>query len=199
MTNLPSIRRKVQIEETDFRSPVSESTFQKFGSSVNYILDYFTLIPGLVLPYAGFEVNLDLDAFIPCDGRAVNRTYYANLFAAINTQYGIGDGVLTFNVPDLRGQFVRGVNRTSIGNSNRDEGEASRTPTGTGLFYEPGSIIGPNLGSHNHGIRSNQGIPGGGWARVGDAGGPVTTYSDAAGGFGETFPTNMYMLYVIKT
>jgi microcystin-dependent protein len=44
-----------------------------------------------------------------CDGAAVNRTTYASLFTAIGTTWGIGNGSTTFNVPDLRGAFPRGV------------------------------------------------------------------------------------------
>lgn len=44
-----------------------------------------------------------------CDGSAVSRTTYAELFSAIGTTYGAGDGSTTFNLPDLRGQFVRGT------------------------------------------------------------------------------------------
>jgi phage-related tail fiber protein len=45
---------------------------------------------------------------LKCNGAAVSRTAYAELFAAIGTTYGEGDGSLTFNIPDLRGEFVRG-------------------------------------------------------------------------------------------
>ena len=46
--------------------------------------------------------------FIKANGAAVSRTTYAALFAAIGTTFGSGDGSTTFNVPDLRGEFVRG-------------------------------------------------------------------------------------------
>jgi microcystin-dependent protein len=42
-----------------------------------------------------------------CDGSAKSRTNYPELFAAIGTVYGTGDGATTFNLPDLRGQFLR--------------------------------------------------------------------------------------------
>lgn len=47
--------------------------------------------------------------FIYCNGGAVSRTTYAKLFAAIGTIYGVGDGSTTFNVPDFRGVFLRGL------------------------------------------------------------------------------------------
>jgi len=45
-----------------------------------------------------------------CDGSAVNRKTYASLFAAIGTNFGVGDGSTTFNIPDLRGRVPVGKN-----------------------------------------------------------------------------------------
>jgi len=47
--------------------------------------------------------------FLAANGSAVSRTMYANLFAAIGTTWGIGDGATTFNIPDLRGVVPRGL------------------------------------------------------------------------------------------
>lgn len=47
--------------------------------------------------------------FLLCNGQAVSRTTYANLFAAIGTSFGFGDGSTTFNVPNYRGCFLRGL------------------------------------------------------------------------------------------
>ncbi|WP_338616468.1 phage tail protein [Pigmentiphaga sp. CHJ604] len=46
---------------------------------------------------------------LKANGAAVSRTVYADLFAAIGTRYGAGDGFNTFNLPDLRGEFIRGL------------------------------------------------------------------------------------------
>jgi len=43
-----------------------------------------------------------------CNGQAVSRTTYSDLFSAIGTTFGSGDGSTTFNVPDLRDRFVIG-------------------------------------------------------------------------------------------
>jgi microcystin-dependent protein len=45
-----------------------------------------------------------------CDGSAVSRTTYADLFAVTNIAYGSGDGSTTFNLPDMRGRMPIGVN-----------------------------------------------------------------------------------------
>lgn len=46
--------------------------------------------------------------WLKANGAAVSRTTYAALFAAIGTAFGVGDGSTTFNLPDLRGEFIRG-------------------------------------------------------------------------------------------
>lgn len=46
--------------------------------------------------------------WMKANGAAISRTTYADLFAAIGTTFGSGDGVTTFNLPDMRGEFIRG-------------------------------------------------------------------------------------------
>jgi phage-related tail fiber protein len=46
--------------------------------------------------------------WLECNGAAVSRTALAELFARIGTRFGGGDGTVTFNLPDLRGEFIRG-------------------------------------------------------------------------------------------
>jgi microcystin-dependent protein len=47
--------------------------------------------------------------YLKANGAAISRTTYASLFALIGTTYGVGDGFTTFNLPDLRGTFIRGL------------------------------------------------------------------------------------------
>lgn len=54
-----------------------------------------------------FTLSLPPLGFLKANGTAVSRTQYAKLFAKIGTFYGAGDGSTTFNLPDLRGEFVR--------------------------------------------------------------------------------------------
>lgn len=72
--------------------------------------------------------------WLKCNGGAVSRTTYNKLFAAIGTTFGVGDGSSTFNLPDLRGEFVRGL----------DDGRG--IDGGRAL----GSEQGHTLQSHNH-------------------------------------------------
>ena len=49
------------------------------------------------------------NGFLVCDGSLISRTNYASLFAVIGTAFGAGDGVTTFQLPDMRATFVRGA------------------------------------------------------------------------------------------
>ena len=63
------------------------------------------LAPGFVLPYAGTTAPA---GWLECDGSAISRTSYADLFGVIGTSAGSGDGSTTFNIPDYRGEGIRG-------------------------------------------------------------------------------------------
>jgi len=74
--------------------------------------------------------------YLECNGAAVSRVTYAALFAVIGTQYGTGNGSSTFNLPDLRGEFVRGFDNGRGADSGRSIGSSQ----------------GDDNKQHNHGI-----------------------------------------------
>lgn len=61
--------------------------------------------PGIMFWYAG---SAPPTGFLKCNGAAISRTTYAALFGAISTENGAGDGSTTFNIPEIRGEFIRG-------------------------------------------------------------------------------------------
>ena len=61
--------------------------------------------PGTVVAFGAASTP---SGFIHCNGAAIDRALYSDLFAAIGTTFGTGNGSTTFNVPDLRGSFIRG-------------------------------------------------------------------------------------------
>lgn len=63
------------------------------------------VIAGTVCHYAASTAP---SGWLKCDGSAISRTTYASLFAAIGTVYGSGDGSTTFNLPEIRGEAIRG-------------------------------------------------------------------------------------------
>lgn len=80
-------------------------------------------------------VNSVPDGWIKCNGATVSRTTYAALYAKIGTTYGPGNGSTTFNVPDYRGAFLRGL----------DEGRGLDAGRAIGTYQDSQNL------SHNHG------------------------------------------------
>lgn len=152
---------------------------------------------GTILPYGG---NTVAEGFLKCDGAAVSRTTYAGLFAAIGTAWGAGDGSTTFNLPDLRGNFLRGMDE----GSGRDTDAASRAASNTGgnTGDKVGSVQEDEFKTHKHKTSVDDiGV----W-RVGSVGfisgaagfsSTVNFSMDNAGG-SETRPKNAYVRYIIK-
>lgn len=117
------------------------------GVSKNIFLDDNTPV-GTITSYGG---TTDPAYWLICDGRAISRTAYAELFAVIGTTYGSGDGSTTFNIPDLRGRVAVGHNTTyGLGASG---GEATHTlsvnemPSHTHSFVKGGASININVTS----------------------------------------------------
>jgi microcystin-dependent protein len=78
---------------------------------------------GSVMPFAGSADNVPA-GWLLCDGSEANRSLYAALYAVIGTAWGFGDNATTFNLPDMRDVFGRGVAGASDTNADAD----ARTP-----------------------------------------------------------------------
>lgn len=72
---------------------------------------------GTILPFGSATIP---SGWLLCDGTAISRTTYSELFAVIGTAFGSGDGSTTFNLPDLRGEFLRGAGTNS--HTNQGDG-----------------------------------------------------------------------------
>lgn len=93
---------------------------------------------GVIVPFAGEVENIPY-GWMLCDGSEISRTEYANLYDAIGVCWGIGNGSTTFNLPDLRGMFLRGVS----GDSENDPDAADRV-----VLNDNGGNTGNNVGSY---------------------------------------------------
>lgn len=94
-----------------------DQTIESFQEALDYLLNELRCtveVPvGVYYPYAGLITSQDYpDKHLPCDGRAVSRTEYADLFAAIGTIYGVGNGLTTFNIPNIKGRVPVGQDVT---------------------------------------------------------------------------------------
>lgn len=182
------------------------STFVQIGvttqfQSVPYALSSPDPTPaGVISAFGGINAPA---GYLMCRGQAVARPVggvgvYAKLYAAIGTAYGNGDGSTTFNVPDFRGMFLRGVDSTAINDPNA----SSRIAVNGG---NSGAMLGSkqvdDFKSHTHilpgGLRTN--YPNGAGTIFGlDLG--LTTHDESTfpTGGSETRPKNIYVNYIIK-
>jgi microcystin-dependent protein len=155
----------------------------------------FTLIPtGAIMAY-GYDDNLP-DGWLLCDGSAVSRDDYSELFAIIGTLYGEGDGSTTFNLPDLRGRVV-------VGSGDGDD--TSNRTIGEELGEETHTLTLAEMPTHDHILpRTNSLFPSGGSAA--DAGRGTANYNSSdrtsQNGFGEAhniMQPSLVTAYIIWT
>jgi microcystin-dependent protein len=149
---------------------------------------------GAVIAYAGPTTTIP-SGWLICDGSAVSRTTYANLFAAVGTAWGNGNGSTTFNVPDMRGMFLRGVDSRTTGQNDPDNTARTAQTTGGNSGANVGSVQQDQFESHHHPSNSSN-------ASLG-LGSPVLTAGSGASNTGntggnETRPKNVFVFYIIK-
>jgi microcystin-dependent protein len=134
-----------------------------------------------------FAMNTAPTGWLECDGAALDRTTYETLFTAIGTTFGEGDGSTTFNIPDLRGVFVRGWANTKL--NAGDDG-----------IYDAGRNFGTEQAdafkSHSHTFKGATGSSGSGTSSRDSV--PETQDTGQTGDI-ETRPRNVALMYCIKT
>lgn len=92
--------------------PSLDGSENTWGGKLNEDLDFIdaalnaAMPVGTILAYAGSTVPT---GWLLCDGRPVSRTTYGPLFAALGGYYGEGDGMTTFNLPNLQACYVVGT------------------------------------------------------------------------------------------
>ena len=79
-----------------------------------------------------------------CNGAAISRTTYSELFGVIGTTAGAGDGSTTFNLPDLRGLFLRGLNGANAAGLGVEQGDAIREIAGHAPFRAYKGVLSSN-------------------------------------------------------
>jgi len=164
----------------------------------------FSLLPvGSILPYAG-EVpgNIEADGWLVCDGRALGRGDYRELFDAIGTAWG-SPHESEFNVPAMAGMFLRGVAHGEDTDPSADarkavqSGGASGDAVGSLQLYGTAQARTPFHASiPNYGV-SKKGYDAGTAARPA-AWNSDTTTVEVTGGDLESRPINKYTYYLIK-
>lgn len=141
----------------------------------------------------GFLRTTAPTGWLKCNGAAVSRTTYADLFAVIGTTYGAGNGSTTFNLPDFRGEFPRFLDDGRGIDTGRALGQwqaqqftvpLDNNWPGTDLsgpYNDPGYLASPYNGADGHKVVY----------RLKSTGGRVVTT-------GDTRPRNVALLACIK-
>jgi len=116
--------------------------------NLNYLKDTIdsTPEPSTILFYLGSTAPT---GWLLCDGSAVSRTTYEDLFDAIGTTYGSGDGSTTFNLPDLRGRSTLGLDNMGGSSANRVTATEADTLGGTN-GAETHTLTVTEMPSHTH-------------------------------------------------
>lgn len=107
---------------------------------------------GAINAYAG---SIAPTGWLLCDGAAVSRATYADLFALIGTTYGVGDGTTTFNLPDMKGRVIVGKAATgTFAALNNKGGAETHTLTTAEMpshaHTADGDLTAASAGSHSH-------------------------------------------------
>ncbi len=159
------------------------------------------IIPtGSIQPFGGVSGLLPA-GWLLCDGSAVSRAVYSDLFAIIGENFGAGDGVTTFHLPDLRGRFVRGTDN----GAGNDPDAAVRTASNIGgnTGDAVGSVQNDNIIDHQHSLSYQTGAGNGNNITTssgfynGNSTGISLGLTDNFGG-SETRPKNISVNYIIK-
>jgi microcystin-dependent protein len=176
---------------------------------------------GTIVPFAGLlnAEYLKSQGWLYCNGNSVSRIDYSELFSIVGNSFGAGDNSTTFNLPDFRGTFLRGVS----GASNNDPNTDSRTPAAKGgnvgnnvgsvqsfATGKPATDLETNLtGAHTHNAphvpndNSSYAIAGS-YQAIWNPNGASTdpqgchTHNVNGGGDNESRPINVYTYFIIK-
>ena len=146
--------------------------------------------PGAIMPFAvppnSWKTSIgDKYGWLIADGSAVSRATYSDLFSVIGVTYGSGNGSTTFNLPDLRGYFIRGEGTNSDGTSSGSAGTKQNdsfkshkhlaTSTSSGSHTHTTTLN--EAGSHTHTVTLNKTGSHSHTATISNAGKHQHTYS----------------------
>lgn len=156
---------------------------------------------GVVLPFAGSAAPT---GWLLCDGAAVSRTTYADLFATISTTYGAGDGSTTFALPDLKGRVPAGKEVTATRLTAAGSGINGATLGATG-GAETHTLTVAQMPAHTHDApgRTDRNTSAGGSDQVVMKNGASTitaaTNSNGSGSAHNNTQPTIVLNYIIKT
>ena len=149
---ITALNRKVLVASSSPSSPIEgqtwyDSTNKRLMLYRNTAFDRVDVPPGSITAYGAATAPT---GWLLCDGTAVSRTTYADLFAVVSTTFGTGDGSTTFNLPDFRGRFPIGKAASGTGSTlGGTGGTIDHTHTG------PSHTHNVTTSNHQHSVPIN--------------------------------------------
>ncbi len=144
----------VSISDTGVMSGLADGSASTDAITKGYVDS--RMPTGSVLAFAGSSAPA---GWLLCYGQAVSRATYAGLYAVIGTTYGTGDGSTTFNLPDLRGRTVAGLDNMGGSDAGRLSWQnvlgtvgVSSTTVDSGEEKHTLSAAESGVPAHSHGI-----------------------------------------------
>lgn len=204
---------KIEVKEGDNYREISYSQLPSSPYSEVAYNATLTFPAGIIIPFAGPAENIPI-GWLLCDGSAISRADYSNLYNAIGVCWGAGDGSTTFNIPDLRGMFLRGVSGDSGNDPDADsritmndnggntgnfvgsyQGDATRNISGSFRTFDR-KVPEASGVFFNDGTRWSAGVESGG----ADSWGVITSFdaSRVVPVGSDNRPKNVYVTYIIK-
>lgn len=144
---------------------------------------------GTILPFGSSTIPT---GWLLCDGTAISRTTYSELFAVIGESFGVGDGSTTFNLPDMREAVPKGAGLTghTVGAHVDADGLAV------------GEFLDDRIQDHNHSVTSQNVGSGALSAGVDHSSGTISYYTNKIGDIGRSGATtevkSVGVNYIIK-
>lgn len=204
--------------------PRSELSYSPYTMFVQYAATAGALTstagfvpPGAVMAFAGYNPP---DGWLKCNGQALSSSQYPELYNAIGGNYGNGSSGINagpdknFNVPDYRGEFLRGWDdgrgidpgrylETPQAQSTSLPNNAFTGATGSAGAHTHSTVVHGNIFAANH--ENEQAVAAGFFSPTGtaststsSAGAHTHTVSITGGGDAETRPRNRVVQYIIK-
>lgn len=180
------------------RSTASSGDIEELtlGANLTLVAGVLNAVDGVPAgSVSAFAMNTAPTGWLKANGAAVNRTTYATLFTAIGTTFGTGDGSTTFNLPDLRGEFIRGWDDSRGVDSGRVFG-SSQAAAFAAHKHLQNEVANTVSGQDRYG-QTNSGINTRGRYAFEDVTSATASNTSTEGGT-ETRPRNVALLACIK-
>lgn len=194
----------VDVDHLEISSTSSLEIPSTSSLEVKYYIEQASILTTLLPPGAIWMTASSAGApngWLQCAGQAVGRAAYVALFQAIGTQFGVGDGVTTFNVPDFRGRMPLGIGTGTAAGATA-WGTVGTQPTSGAGGEQTHVLSTAEMPSHTHIIGVSGTAAAGspfGNTTVNALDNQVTSGATGGGGSHNILPPISVVYFIIKT